>query len=200
MAPPEPLRGPQLRTQRLLLRRWSDADLEPFAAINADPEVMEHFPAPLTREQSDELVAGIELCFEQEGFGGWAVQVLGEAQLIGFVGLFTVGEQMPFAPSVEIGWRIARPFWGRGLALEAAAAAVDFAFDVARLDSILAYTAAGNTRSQRLMGRLGMIRDPREDFDHPALPPGHALAPHVLYRLWAEDWDGVPGAQHATQR
>jgi ribosomal-protein-alanine N-acetyltransferase len=180
--------GPQVRTRRLLLRRWREEDLEPFAAMNADPEVMEHFPSTHSRTMSDELVQHIEACFAEHGFGAWAVEVVGEAPLIGFVGLFPVSAEMTFAPAIEIGWRIARPWWGRGIAHEAAEASLAFGFRDVGLPEIVAYTSSTNLRSQRLMERLGMVRDAAEDFDHPRVPAGHRLARHFIYRLTAERW------------
>jgi len=174
---------PQLRTERLLLRRWRAADLEPFAALNADPVVMEHFPAPLSSVQSAELVARIERGFEQRGYGLWAVEVRPQGAFAGFVGLTDVDIEVPFAPAVELGWRLAQPFWGQGIATEAASAAIAFGFQQAGLPRLVAYTAACNLRSRRVMERLGMRRDPAEDFAHPWLEPAHALAPHVLYRI-----------------
>jgi RimJ/RimL family protein N-acetyltransferase len=183
---------PQLRTERLLLRRWREADLEPFAALNADPEVMEHFPALLSVEQSAALVARIERCFDERGYGLWAVEVRAEdadgagGAFAGFVGLEPVmDERLAFAPAVELGWRLAQPFWGGGIATEAAAAATAFAFDALALTELVSYTAVSNVRSQLVMQRLGMRRDPAEDFLHPGIAPGDPLAPHVLYRIAA---------------
>ena len=185
--------GPELRSERLLLRRWRAADLDPFARMNADPEVMEFYPpAPADAhgalERSASHVARIEAGFVERGFGLWAVEIPGEAAFIGFIGLQQVDADLPFAPAVEVGWRLARPFWGRGLATEGAAAAMRFAFDELRLPSLLAYTAAVNVRSQRVMERLRMRRDPREDFAHPGIPAGDRLCAHVLYRTDAARW------------
>lgn len=156
--------------------------------MNADPRVMEHFPATLSHAQSASLMARIEGCFEREGYGLWAVQDLDTAALAGFTGLAPVDPPLPFAPAVEVGWRLARDFWGRGMAGEAAAAAIGFAFSELGLGGVVSYTTAGNERSRRLMVRLGMTRDPAEDFLHPGLPRGDRLAPHVLYRLSASAW------------
>jgi RimJ/RimL family protein N-acetyltransferase len=175
--------GRELRTERLLLRRWRAADLEPFAAMNADPRVMEHFPATLTLEQSRGSIERVEAGFEANGYGFWAVELLGEGTFIGFLGLSPVDHEMPFAPAVEIGWRLTRDRWGHGYATEGARAVTRFAFEELRLAGILAFTAAGNLRSRRVMERLGMTRDAAEDFSHPSLSPEHPLAAHVLYRL-----------------
>jgi RimJ/RimL family protein N-acetyltransferase len=178
--------APQLRTRRLLLRRWREQDLDPWAEMNADAEVMEHFPAPLSRAQSAHFIERIEACFQERGYGEWAVELPGEAGFIGCVGLAPVERRdFPFAPSVELAWRLRRPYWGRGLASEAAAAAMAFAFGELELQALVAYTAERNLRSQRVMERLGMRRDPGEDFAHPSLSVGHPLRPHVLYRAEA---------------
>ncbi len=181
-------RGPRLQTERLLLRRWREDDLVPFAAMCADPAVMEHFPATHTTEQSAALMLRIEEGFERDGYGAWAVEVPGEAAFIGFIGLFRIDAAMPFAPGVEIGWRLSRPWWGRGLAHEGACAAVRFGFEALELPALLAYTAERNSRSRRLMERLAMDRDPAEDFDHPGIATGHPLTRHVVYRLDAASW------------
>ncbi len=180
--------GLELKTERLLLRRWRPADLSPFAAINADPRVMEYFPAPLSSVESAALLERIELCFEDRGYGLWAAEVPGEAALIGFVGLAPVELEIAFAPAVELGWRLAPQFWGRGLASEAARATMRCAFEELELPSLVSYTAASNLRSRRVMERLQMRRDPGEDFEHPLLPEGHPLRAHVLYRIDAARW------------
>jgi RimJ/RimL family protein N-acetyltransferase len=172
-----------LRTARLELRPWSESDLAPFAALNADPVVMEHFPSTLSREQSDALVRRIEADMRERGYGLWAVELLDQGTLIGFIGLNPVPNTMPFAPAVEVGWRLAKRFWGQGLAREGAQASLHYAFDALELDEVVSFTAAGNGRSRALMERLGMHRDPSEDFAHPALAPDHRLSHHVLYRL-----------------
>ena len=183
-APRSPLPR-ELRTDRLLLRRWLPADREPFAALNADPEVAEFLPAALTGGASDALAARIQAHFEAHGFGLWAVEAPGVAPFLGFTGLSIPGFQAPFTPCVEIGWRLAARFWGRGYATEAARAALAFGFESLRLPEIVSFTVPGNLRSQRVMEKIGMRRDPDDDFDHPALPEGHPLRRHVLYRVRA---------------
>jgi len=170
-----------IRTERLVLRRWREEDKEPFAALNADPVVMEHFPATLTREESDALVERIEAGFDEHGFGWWAVEADGE--FIGFTGLSVPRFTAHFTPCVEIGWRLARSAWGRGFATEAARASLEDGFGRAGLIEVVSFTAVPNVRSQAVMRRLGMTHDPAEDFDHPALPEGHPLRRHVLYRI-----------------
>ena len=176
---------PVLRTARLVLRGWRPDDLAPFAALNADPEVMEHLPGVLDRERSDALAGRIGAHFAREGFGLWAVEVAGGAPFIGFVGLSRVPFDAHFTPAVEVGWRLARAAWGFGYATEAARAAVAFGFDRVGLDEIVSFTVAANRRSRAVMARLGMHRDPADDFDHPLVGPDDHLRRHVLYRLRA---------------
>ncbi|WP_243718982.1 GNAT family N-acetyltransferase [Actinomadura sp. 7K534] len=170
-----------MRTERLVMRRWQDGDREPFAAMNADPEVMEHFPAPLTRAESDALIASFETRFEEDGFGFWALETAGTGEFVGFTGLSAVRFQAPFVPAVEIGWRLVRSAWGHGYASEAARRALRFAFEDG-IDEVVSFTAAANTRSRAVMERIGMTRDPADDFDRPLVPDGHRLKRHVLYR------------------
>jgi ribosomal-protein-alanine N-acetyltransferase len=181
-AEPEMTPAPTLRTLRLHLRPWRDEDLAPFAAMNADPRVMEFFPALLGREQSDAMVAGIREHFSGHGFGLWAVEVPGVAEFIGFVGLAIPRFEAHFTPCVEIGWRLAREHWGRGYATEAARAALDFGFRDLELEEIVSFTTAANVRSRAVMERIGMTRSPEDDFDHPAVSEDHPLRRHVLYR------------------
>lgn len=172
-----------LRTPRLLLRTWRAADREPLAEMNADPQVMEHFPAVLSRAESDAFFQRLVNHFTEHGFGLWAVEWVGVSPLIGFVGLSVPGFHAPFTPCVEIGWRLARRWWGQGLAHEAAQAALHVGFQLLNLREIVSFTVPANLRSRRVMERLGMVHHPADDFDHPALPPGHRLRRHVLYRL-----------------
>jgi len=173
---------PSIRTPRLLLRPWRDADFPAFAAMNADPRVMEHFPKTLNRAESDERAAAIRQHFNRRGFGLWAVEVPGMADFIGFVGLCVPSFEAHFTPCVEIGWRLAFDHWGRGYATEAAIASLDFGFRRLTLDEIVSFTVPANRRSRAVMERIGMTRSLEGDFDHPALPEGHPLRRHVLYR------------------
>ncbi len=172
-----------LRTERLLLRPWRDEDLAPFAALNADPAVREHFPSILSRGESDAAARRIRAEMERDGYGSWAVELPGEAPFVGVVGLSVPGFEAAFTPCVEIGWRLARDVWGRGLATEGARAALAFAFDVLGLEEVVSMTTPANHRSLRVMEKLGMRHDPCDDFEHPLLPPGSPLRRHVLYRL-----------------
>ncbi|MFD2298089.1 GNAT family N-acetyltransferase [Paracidovorax citrulli] len=185
-----------LRSPRLRLRPWTSADRAPFAALNADPVVMEHFPAPLDRAQSDAMADRIEALIHRQGWGFWAAEWLegqdgagtSNGMFMGFIGLNRPTAPLPFAPCVEIGWRLARPFWGRGLATEGARLALRAGFDALGLEEIVAFTARRNRRSRAVMERLGMRESPSEAFDHPSVPEGHAVRPHVLYRLTRTAW------------
>jgi ribosomal-protein-alanine N-acetyltransferase len=175
----------ELSTPGLRLRRWREADREPFAALNADPAVMEHFPARLSRRQSDKLIEEIEAGFEANGFGLWALELLATGEFVGFAGLAVPAFDAHFTPAVEVGWRLARPAWGKGYATEAARAALGFGFEEAGLAEIVSFTTAANLRSRAVMERIGMSRDPDDDFNHPGLPEGNPLRRHVLYRIVA---------------
>lgn len=179
-----------LRTPRLLLRPWQASDLPFFAALNADPEVRRWFPGTLTREQSDASAARFQAHIASHGFGFWAAELVGAAPFIGFVGLQHVPFAAPFAPAVEIGWRLDRAHWGRGYATEAAKAALAHAFGPLGLAEVVSFAVAGNLPSCRVMERAGMRRDPAGDFDHPALPDGHPFRRHVLYRAARGDAGG----------
>ena len=177
-----------LETERLLLRPWRDDDLEPFAALNADPRVMEHFPSLLDRAQSDAAAGRVRAHFEEHGFGLWAVEVPDTCSFVGFVGLAVPRFEAPFTPCVEIGWRLAHEHWGRGYAPEGARAALRFGFEPLGLEEIVSMTVPANVRSQRVMEKIGMTRDGQGDFDHPLIPEGDPLRRHVLYRLSRAQW------------
>jgi RimJ/RimL family protein N-acetyltransferase len=176
-----------ISTERLVLRRWLERDRAPFAAMNADPEVMAHFPAPLSREESDAFIDRIEAGFDEHGFGLWALEVRSSGVFIGFTGLAVPSFEAAFTPAVEIGWRLQRSAWGAGYAAEAARAALDVAFDQIGLREVVSFTSTVNERSQAVMRRLGMTHDPADDFDHPRVPPG-PLRRHVLYRMAEVRW------------
>lgn len=173
----------EIRTDRLLLRRWRPEDRATFAAMNADPRVAEFLLRTLTPEESDALVARIEAHFERRGFGAWALEAPGVAPFLGFVGLVAPSFEARFTPCVEVGWRLAFEHWGRGYATEAARAAVAAGFFGFGLEEIVSFTVPANHRSRRVMERIGMTHDPADDFDHPAVPEGHPLRRHLLYRI-----------------
>ncbi|MEF9887269.1 GNAT family N-acetyltransferase [Streptomyces sp. P9-A4] len=179
----------ELRTDRLLLRRWRESDREPWAAMNADPEVREHLGELLTRERSDAVVAAMRADFEARGFGWWALELRETGEFIGRAGLDRVGTDMPFA-GVDVGWRLTRAAWGHGYATEAALACLAFGFEALGLPEVLATTTVHNLRSQAVMRRIGMTRDPADDFQDPSVPEG-PLRPCVLYRISREDAHGL---------
>ena len=174
-----------LETARLRLRQWQEADLPAFAALNADPVAMEFMPKLLTGAESESLASRLRDRISEVGWGLWAVEVVGKAPFVGFVGLSVPKFEAHFTPCLEVGWRLAREHWGQGYATEAAEAALAYGFDVLALSEVVSFTAAGNFRSRAVMERLGMSHNPADDFIYPALPAGHALQPHVLYRLTA---------------
>lgn len=178
----------ELRTERLLLRQWRDTDLEPFAALNADPETMRYFPSRASRAESDALAERSRRQIDEEGWGLWAVEVEDGPRFVGFVGLARPSFEEHFTPAVEVGWRLAREHWGRGYATEAARAALGYGFDELGLDEIVSFTSPLNEPSWKVMERLGMSHDPADDFEHPRVEIGHRLRPHVLYRLSRADW------------
>jgi len=184
------VKEPALYTKRLLLRRWADADREPFARISADPEVMQYRLAPLSHRESDMLIDESEASFEKNGFGLWAVERIEDGRLLGFAGLGTSDFDAAFCPAVDVGWTLARDVWGHGYATEGAVAALDYAFDRLRLDEVVAHTSERNERSRAVMRRLGMIHDSQDDFDAPWYRPGHPRRRFVLYRIKAREWAG----------
>jgi ribosomal-protein-alanine N-acetyltransferase len=178
----------ELSTARLLLRRWREADHEPFALLNADQVVMEYFPARLDRAASDDLIAKFEAGFDQRGYGLWALEVRATGEFVGFTGLEIPSFEAHFTPAVEVGWRLARSAWGQGYATEAARASLAFGFETAGLKEIVSFTSMANMRSRAVMERIGMTHDPGDDFDHPGLPGAAHLRRHVLYRISVRDW------------
>ena len=181
-------RGPTIETERLVLRRWEQTDLEPFAALNADPVVMEHFPAVMTEADTVGFIDWIELGFERNGFGLWAVEVSETGALAGFTGLSVPAFEAHFTPAVEVGWRLAREHWDHGYATEAARAAMTFGFEECGLAEIVSFAIPANTRSISVMERLGMAHDPADDFDHPRFPDDDRSRRHVLYRMSSGRW------------
>lgn len=176
-----------INTPRVLLRAWRDSDRAPFAALNADPRVMAHFPALGTRAGSDASIDLWQSQLDTQGFSNWAVELRDTGEFIGFVGLTEPRRTLPCSPCIEIGWRLAHAHWGQGLASEAARAVLAAGFERFGLPEIVSLTALANTRSRAVMERIGM-HDTQQDFDHPGVPEGHGLRRHCLYRLTAAQW------------
>ena len=179
---PAPL---ELHTRRCVLRQWKDSDLAPWAALNADPEVRQQFTSLLSAEQAAAEAGRCREAIAQRGWGMWVLELPGETACAGFVGLNVPHYDAPFVPAVEIGWRLARAAWGRGLATEAAQAALTFGFERLALREVVAICVPGNGASRRVMQRLGMVRDEAGDFDHPRIEAGHPMRRHLLYRCAA---------------
>jgi RimJ/RimL family protein N-acetyltransferase len=181
-----------LSSGRVCLRRWRDEDRDAFAVMNSDARVMEFFRSRLSRGESDAMVDGIQKHFSEHDFGLWAIEIPGVAPFIGFAGLTGARFKAHFTPCVEVGWRLAFEHWGHGYATEAARLALGYGFGSLALSEVVSFTSATNHRSRAVMKRLGMRRDPAEDFDHPALPEGHQLRRHVLYRLGSGSYFRFP--------
>jgi RimJ/RimL family protein N-acetyltransferase len=182
---PEPI---EFSTQRLRLRQWRDSDREAFANMNADPEVMKYYPCLVSREASDRSIDTWQREFAERGWSLWAAEIKETGEFIGYVGLTIPRHVLPLMPCVEIGWRLARAYWGRGFATEAAKVVLGVAFENLGLAEIVSFTSVLNVRSRRVMERLGMINS-GEDFDHPGVPQGSELRRHCLYRLRRERWN-----------
>jgi len=174
-----------IETDRLILRSWLPSDLDAWAALNADPEVMRYFPATLSREESAAMMARAQGHIEAHGFGAWVMERKADGVFLGFTGLSRLKPENPLHPGVEAGWRMARHAWGQGYVSEAAAAALKDGFERIGLKSIVAFTATTNLPSQAVMNRLGMTRRRELDFDHPALPKGHVLERHLVWEATA---------------
>jgi RimJ/RimL family protein N-acetyltransferase len=177
----------ELVTSRLRLRQWRESDREPFAAMNADPAVMEFFPSLLPRQSSDASIDQWQSQFRSQGWSNWAVEALESSQFVGFIGLSIPRRVLPFSPCVEIGWRLAKACWGRGFATEGGRAVLEVAFNRIGLSEVVSFTTLGNLRSRAVMERLG-LRNTLRDFEHPGVPEGHAFRRHCLYRITREQW------------
>lgn len=173
----------EIHTPRLVLRRWRPEDRISFALMNADPRVMEYFPGLLSTQESNGQADRIEAHLDKHGYGFWAVELKDIAPFVGFIGLAVPRFEAPFTPCVEIGWRLAAEYWGQGIASEGAKAALEYGFNALNLKEIVSFTVPANIRSRRVMEKLGMKHDPKDDFDHPLLAEGHPLRRHVLYRV-----------------
>ena len=186
--------APTIQTDRLLLRQWREADKVPYAALNADPDVMEHFPSTLTTAQSDEMVDRMASILEDTGRGLWATEVTATGDFIGFIGLSVPRFETSFTPCVEIGWRLAKHAWGHGYAPEGASAVLAYGFEHVELpnNEIVSFTTEANTKSRRVMEKIGLIHDPGRDFDHPLLPDWSGRR-HVLYATTRDRWRATRG-------
>lgn len=186
----------EIKTERLILRPWRQDDLVPFAQLNADPRVMEYFPSVKSYQETVEEFELIRGKFETNGWGFWAASLIEDGKFIGFIGLNNVRFTANFTPAVEIGWRLAYEYWGKGYATEGASAALKYAFEKLGLNEIVSFTAINNMRSRHVMEKIGMYHDEKSDFDHPRLPEGHPLRRHALYRIrtghFTQIWESAP--------
>jgi RimJ/RimL family protein N-acetyltransferase len=187
-----------LVTERLILRSWRQEDKPPFAAINADSEVMRFFPSTLTRSQSDSLADRLEAAETEEGMTFYATEEKATGRFVGIIGLKPVAQELPIAPAVEIGWRLTRDVWGRGMAPEGARAVMRAGFDELGLESIVSYTSVANAPSRRVMEKIGLVRRAEGDFDHPFIAAGHPLQRQVLYDIDKTAWMRTPAAVVGT--
>ena len=177
----------EIETPRLRMRQWRESDREPFAAMNADPAVMEFFASPPSRAASDASIDAWQAQLAAQGWSNWAVELRESQEFIGFTGLSVPRRTFSFSPCVEVGWRLARKFWGEGFATEAARAALRVAFERLALPEVVSFTAVGNLRSRAVMERIGM-NDTNQDFEHPGITEGHPLRLHCLYRITGVQW------------
>jgi len=182
--------APTIETDRLILRQWRETDKAPYAALNADPDVMEHFPSTLTTAESDAMVDAMRSVLDETGRGLWATEVKATGTLIGFIGLSRPRFETAFTPCIEIGWRLARHAWGNGYAPEGARAVLAFGFEHVELpnDEIVSFTTEANAKSRRVMEKIGLVRDPARDFDHPTVLPNWSGRRHVLYAITRDRW------------
>ena len=179
---------PVISTPRLILRAWTDQDLDAFAEIQADPIVMQHFTMTMSRDETSQMLKRICEHFDKHGFGWWAAALKDTGRFIGYIGLSIPQYEMKFTPCVEVAWKLASDTWNQGLATEGASAALDYAFEVLKLKEVVSYTTLENHSSRRVMQKIGMIADPEYDFDHPKIPAGHRLCRHVFYRISQKAW------------
>jgi RimJ/RimL family protein N-acetyltransferase len=180
-----------ITTERLHLRPWSESDVDFFVQMNTDPEVVEYLPSPISEKESQQFVRRIQAHFTEYGYGLYALERREDAAFLGYTGLHWALFESPFTPALEVGWRLARHAWGRGYATEAARACMTHAFVEKGISEIVSFTVPANTRSAAVMKRLGMTRNPAEDFIHPRLGPDHPLGQHILYRVHRSEWDGL---------
>jgi len=176
-----------VQTNRLVLRQWRDDDRPEFSAMNADPNVMRYFPSTLNAQESDALIDRFSGDIDSAGWGFWAAERIDTGEFIGFIGINYSAEGLPFAPCVDIGWRLAAKHWGLGFATEGARGAMDYAFWQVNLNQLVSMTSVGNTASERVMQKLGMVKQ-AANFMHPALEDGHSLQEHLLYSITSKQW------------
>lgn len=177
----------EMETQRLRLRRWKKEDRIDFARINADPIVMQYYPNVLSTVESNAMADRIESLFTAKGWGFWAVEHINDQRFIGFVGLHEPNYKLPVTPCVEIGWRLAKEYWGYGYATEAASACLAVAFETLDLPQVYSFASVTNKKSQAVMQRLGMVNT-QINFEHPMIPDNHPLREHVLYKIDKQEW------------
>ena len=182
-----------LKTEHLILRPWRPSDTEPFTAMSQDPEVMAHLLAFASQEAIASWIQRQVDHFEKYGFGFWALESRETGEFMGATGLLRISYEAHFTPAVEVGWRLARRFWGQGYVPEAARSALSFGFENLGLSEIVANTVSANHNSRRVMEKLGMVRDPADDFDHPLVPADSPLRRQILYRLTRENWSRLRG-------
>ena len=176
-----------IETERLVLRQWREQDRAPFASMNADPEVMQYFPAIKNREQSDQNIDAFRDSLDQNGWGFWAAELRRSGEFIGFIGLKSQQTELPLSPCIEVGWRLRKQYWRQGYASEGALASLQFAFEQIAADQIVSVTPVLNLPSIGVMRKIGMI-DAEQNFDHPAVASGHRLSEHVLYIITEDQW------------
>jgi len=177
----------ELKTKRLLLRQWKSEDFKPFARISADPDVMKFYPNTLNESESNAMVEKIQNLIAEKGWGFWAIENLADNNFMGFVGLHIPHYELPVSPCIEIGWRLAKQYWGKGFATEAGMASLDFAFEQLNVDEVYSFASTTNKKSQAVMTRLNMI-DTKSNFNHPMIPDGNPLKEHVLYVIDKHKW------------
>ncbi|MDP1609085.1 MAG: GNAT family N-acetyltransferase [Chlamydiales bacterium] len=178
-----------IKTKRLILRPWRNEDLDSLSRLNTDPRVMEYLFSPLTREESSARLEVYTKHIHDHGWGLWAVSVPGVSDFIGWIGLWPIGFETHFTPAIEVGWRLLPEFWGQGYATEGAKASIQYGFDTLKLEEIVSITVSANVRSIRVMEKLDMHRDPKDDFDHPKVQEGHSLRRNILYRIRLAAWE-----------
>lgn len=181
-----------LETEHLILRSWKEEDREPYFHINQDPKVIECLLGPLTEQQVDLFIEAMNKQQHDRNYTLWAVEEKATGGMMGFIGLNYVEWEAPFTPAVEIGWRLGSEYWGKGYATEGAKAVLEYGFEQLGLQEIVSFTVPANKRSQRVMEKIGMMREEKGDFCHPKLMADHPLSRHILCRLKRQDY-GIAG-------